>query len=185
MNTATLLRKTKAAKCTRWAVDQILTAAERNNPLLRPVYTTGRGKYTSNMDRTHELVNLCKALGLTYTTGNDAPRGGACGAWMELDQRSRRILAGIRKDKAAEAKAKKDAEEAAKAQEAANLARLREEFTAKRGTVGADDPRAVLLAWWASEAFHPAPEEVVQAKWAAGMTWKEVRDFCRAAVSAK
>lgn len=40
----------------------------------------------------------------------------------------------------------------------------------------------VLLAWWKSGIFHPAPAEVIKAKEAAGMTWREVRQFCKASV---
>ena len=38
----------------------------------------------------------------------------------------------------------------------------------------------VLLAWWKSGISHPAPAEVIKAKEAAGMTWREVRQFCKA-----
>jgi len=46
---------------------------------IRPCYTSGSGRFTSNQDHTVAVRKIIDALGLDYTIENDAPRGGVGG----------------------------------------------------------------------------------------------------------
>lgn len=43
------------------------------------------------------------------------------------------------------------------------------------------DDRQVIVAWYESEMFHPAPDAVMNAKRRLGLTWKQVREIGRSA----
>lgn len=51
---------------------------------IRPVNTSGSGRFTSNLDYTKDTENLLKLLGLKFKVGNDAPRGGLTGNFIEV-----------------------------------------------------------------------------------------------------
>ena len=46
---------------------------------IRPCYTSGSGRFTSNQDHTESLKMLLNKLGIEYTLTNDSPRGGLTG----------------------------------------------------------------------------------------------------------
>jgi len=52
--------------------------------LIRPVKTSGSGRFTSNMDYTADTESLLTLLGVKYESGNDAPRGGATGSYIKV-----------------------------------------------------------------------------------------------------
>ena len=54
------------------------------NNLIRPVYTSGSGSHTSYQDHTIAITSLLNKLKVKYVVGNDAPRGGQCGAYIKL-----------------------------------------------------------------------------------------------------
>ena len=169
MNTATFNARLKSNKINGTARKNVIAMAHGAGRV-RTCRTSGSGRFTSNLDSTETTIAALKALGLTFKLGNDAPRGGLTGNWIELDAAGRRKVAPIQKEAQAakaEAEAKERVEKEAKAKRAA------ERFI---GIEGMD----VLLTWWRSGTFHPAPAEVLRAKEAAGMTWREVRQFCKA-----
>jgi hypothetical protein len=55
--------------------------AEGNN-VIRTCWTSGRGRYTTNLDYTEQLKNLLSSLKVWYIVGNDAPRGGKSGNYI-------------------------------------------------------------------------------------------------------
>lgn len=57
--------------------------AEGNN-IIRPCWTSGRGRFTTNLDYTEQLKSLLSSLKVRYTVGNDAPRGGKCGNYIKI-----------------------------------------------------------------------------------------------------
>ena len=79
---------------------------------------SGSGRFTSVANGTHyTTIEGLKAIGVDYVTGNDAPRGGQCGDFVELTAKGRRQVAEwakMRKAEIAEAEAKKQADLAAK-----------------------------------------------------------------------
>ena len=46
---------------------------------IRPCYTSGSGRFTSNQDHTSSLVTLLNKLGIEYVLSNDATRGSVTG----------------------------------------------------------------------------------------------------------
>ena len=79
---------------------------------------SGRGRYTSKTNGDHFAVieGLCK-IGVDFVKGNDAPRGGWSGQYVELSAKGKRQVAEWAKQRRAEiaeAEAKKQADIAAK-----------------------------------------------------------------------
>lgn len=70
-------------------------------------YTSGSGRYTSNQDHHQATTSILLKMGVQYTQGNDAPRGGKTGQWvMVAEGTSFDWMEVIKKEKAdAEAKA--------------------------------------------------------------------------------
>ena len=52
--------------------------------LIRPVYTSGSGSHTSYQDHTIAITSLLNKLKVKHVVGNDALRGGQCGAYIKL-----------------------------------------------------------------------------------------------------
>lgn len=55
-----------------------------NVPIIRPVYTSGTGRFTSNQDHTLAICKLLALLGIKYVSGNDSPRGGLTGNYIRI-----------------------------------------------------------------------------------------------------
>lgn len=51
---------------------------------IRPVKTTGSGRFTHNLNYTTDTEILLKLLRLNYKKGNDAPRGGLTGNYIVI-----------------------------------------------------------------------------------------------------
>ena len=63
----------------------------KNNVKLRPINQVGKGKHASySADHTNEYCNYLDELKLKYNLGNDSPRGGQLGKYIEvkLDKRN-------------------------------------------------------------------------------------------------
>lgn len=52
--------------------------------IIRPCHTSGRGRYTTNIDRTSEVCWLLDVLGVKFETGNDSSRGGKTGNFIRI-----------------------------------------------------------------------------------------------------
>ena len=52
--------------------------------LIRPVRTSGSGRFTTTLDYTRDVENLLDLIGVKYISGNDAPRGGATGNFIKI-----------------------------------------------------------------------------------------------------
>lgn len=52
--------------------------------IIRPCYTSGSGRFTSNQDHTEAICKTLTEIGVTYTTGNDSPRGGKTGKFIKI-----------------------------------------------------------------------------------------------------
>lgn len=52
--------------------------------IIRPVYTSGSGRFCSNQDHTNATANLLLSLGIEFKIGNDSPRGGLTGTFIEV-----------------------------------------------------------------------------------------------------
>lgn len=49
---------------------------------IRPCYTSGSGRFTSNQDHTLAVYSLLTKVGLKVESGNDSPRGGLTGNYI-------------------------------------------------------------------------------------------------------
>ena len=57
----------------------------QSNDILRPVFSQGSTwKYSSLVDKTTELTDILKKLGVEFITGNDAIRGGKTGYFVKI-----------------------------------------------------------------------------------------------------
>lgn len=52
--------------------------------IVRTVHTSGRGRFTSNLDYTSDIANLLHSIGIETTKGNDSPRGGLTGNFLTI-----------------------------------------------------------------------------------------------------
>lgn len=118
MNTATLAKALKSNKINGNAKANVIALAEGKRKV-RTCYTTGSGRFISNSDSTKTTIEALTKLGLSFTTGNDAPRGGLTGNWIDLTPESRRRIAPI-------AKAAAERDRIAAEERAAALARAAE-----------------------------------------------------------
>jgi len=141
---------------------------------IRPVVSYGAGKRTTYVDHSGTIYAILEKIGAApVTEGNDAPRGGAMGKWIKPSQWAKfkpMRDAAIHEHEHEQEHAKEQAD----AQKRAKQQMERETYEHVQG-----DDRAVLMQWWNSKAFHPAPEPVLKAKESIGWTWKQVRTYCK------
>ena len=52
--------------------------------LIRTCHTSGKGRFTSNLDYTKDTENLLSFLGIKFISGNDAPKGGLTGNFIKI-----------------------------------------------------------------------------------------------------
>ena len=58
----------------------------RKGHVLRPVFSQGRSwKHSSLIDKSDELELILTKLKISFTSGNDAPRGGKTGYFIKID----------------------------------------------------------------------------------------------------
>jgi hypothetical protein len=60
------------------------TYTMRDDGKIRPCYTSGSGRFTSNQDHTESTKAILDMLGVKYVAGNDAPKGGATGNFIKV-----------------------------------------------------------------------------------------------------
>ena len=52
--------------------------------VIRPVIISGSGKYTNYVDYSRDIGDLLNLIGVRFKNGNDAPRGGKTGNYIEI-----------------------------------------------------------------------------------------------------
>lgn len=52
--------------------------------IIRPCTTSGRGRFTTNLDYTADVCRLLDQLKIKYISGNDSPRGGKTGNCIKI-----------------------------------------------------------------------------------------------------
>lgn len=55
-----------------------------NGAIIRPCWTSGHGRFTTNLDHEGTICAVLDLLKIKYQTGNDAPRGGATGKFIKI-----------------------------------------------------------------------------------------------------
>lgn len=87
MKKETIQRRLKKANANKCAASYRLLTEWLNtegNHVIRPCWTSGRGRFTTNLDYTQQLENLLTLLKVRYIVGNDAPRGGKSGNYIYI-----------------------------------------------------------------------------------------------------
>ena len=68
---------------------ELLTSKKR----VYTCHTSGMGRFTTNIDRTNDTIKILKdaglKLGIDFITGNDSPRGGKTGNFVELTSKGK------------------------------------------------------------------------------------------------
>jgi hypothetical protein len=54
---------------------------------IRPVTTSGTGRFCKNMDYTSDICSLLNLLGVKFTFTNDSPRGGLTGNLITIESK--------------------------------------------------------------------------------------------------
>jgi hypothetical protein len=52
--------------------------------LIRPCHTSGKGRFTSNLDYTDSVKYLLDKIGIKYESGNDSVRNGKTGNFIKI-----------------------------------------------------------------------------------------------------
>ena len=52
--------------------------------IIRANYTSGSGRYTTNMEHSEAVARLLTEIGIEFEQGNDSPRGGKTGAFIKV-----------------------------------------------------------------------------------------------------
>ena len=55
-----------------------------NGSIIRPCWTSGSGRFTTNLDHEDTICAALDLLKIKYQVGNDAPRGGATGKYIKI-----------------------------------------------------------------------------------------------------
>lgn len=60
----------------------VLQAIQNPGTKIRTCWTSGRGRFTSNMDHHYATATALTKLGVRFLEGNDSPRGGKTGQYI-------------------------------------------------------------------------------------------------------
>ncbi len=61
-------------------------SALQSNEVLRPIFSQGSTwKHSSLIDKSKELTDLLRELNISFSTGNDAARGGKTGYFVKIN----------------------------------------------------------------------------------------------------
>ena len=63
---------------------KLAVSAVNGEKVLRPCHTSGRGRFTSNIDCTDQLAVVLGKIGFEFEKGNDSPRGGLTGNFIKV-----------------------------------------------------------------------------------------------------
>jgi len=126
----------------------------------------------SYSDKTRDYERLLEALGLDYTEGNDAPRGGKTGNFLQLTPSAIRKVKPITKEYMKAQEAERKERQKAQAQEALNkrLALAKEPLSEKEKM----EAIAYIKENPMRSALANAPKSVDKLKYASGLSWGQL-----------
>lgn len=97
MNTQTFTKRIEAANINKSTVGYKLALQLcSTDTFVRPCYTSGSGRFTSNQDHTAGVQNALRAAGVEFVMTNDAARGSATGNVIRLTAKGRAITKEMR-----------------------------------------------------------------------------------------
>lgn len=62
----------------------IMNALNHGQAIIRTCYTSGKGRFCTNLDHTALVCLILDECKIKYIAGNDAPRGGLTGNYVKL-----------------------------------------------------------------------------------------------------
>lgn len=83
MKKATFLKKLEKQEVNKNSCAYKLLSNVNSN-IIRTCWTSGRGRFTTNMDYTAQVIDLLTQMNVPFVTGNDSPRGGKTGNFVNL-----------------------------------------------------------------------------------------------------
>lgn len=88
MKATTLQKRMSEVKANKNSMAyRMIMLAMNSNGFIRPVSVQGSGRFIKNADYTSDVITLLKKLNIKFESGNDAPRGGACGNFIQINKR--------------------------------------------------------------------------------------------------
>lgn len=97
MNTKTFNARIEKANINKGTVGYKLALQLcQTDSFVRPCYTSGSGRFTSNQDHTTAVQNALRAAGVEFVMTNDRPRGSATGNVIRLTAAGRAATKGMR-----------------------------------------------------------------------------------------
>lgn len=86
MKTTTAIKKIEALGLNKGtkAYRLVMDALTMGNKTIRPCHTSGRGRFTSNLDYTSQVLDILRRANIKHSVGNDSPRGGLTGNYIIL-----------------------------------------------------------------------------------------------------
>ena len=97
MNTTTFDARIRKANINKGSIGYKMAVQLCTNDVpVRPCYTSGRGRFTSNQDHTEALIITLKVVGVSYKIENNALRGSATGNVFSLTAKGRAVTKGMR-----------------------------------------------------------------------------------------
>jgi len=76
----------KDGSLTKRAIEAIKDYRNHNNKFYT-TYTSGRGRFTTNLSN-GSIITIVKLLGYKHTEGNDSPRGGQTGNYIQVSTKA-------------------------------------------------------------------------------------------------
>lgn len=64
---------------------KMVLSAINGHQYLRPCYTSGSGRFTSNQDHTEATFQALRKLGIPFSLSNDSPRNGKTGNLITIN----------------------------------------------------------------------------------------------------
>lgn len=86
-NATKAILETKAGKANKSVINMLANC--RFAPSTKRIYTgyySGSGRFTSAHSAIHTVTDILAKQGYKYTTGNDAPKGGASGEYVQVSK---------------------------------------------------------------------------------------------------
>lgn len=138
----------------------------------RPIVVSGSGRFINTSDFYRRVMNVLNEIGIEFEVGNDAPRGGKCGTFVQITDK--KFLAKMNKTNKAGIKAKKQA--VIEKEKLAKEIQLKRELAKKELESlieGNENNIEYVLTTWKNTGFlHPAPKLVCIAKEISGRGWR-------------
>lgn len=84
----------KSGELSKHAQGAIQISPKRGNRIY-PIYYSGSGRYIKSVDNTYYIKRFLELAGMKYKSGNDAPRGGKVGQYLQVSPSAMALLKSV------------------------------------------------------------------------------------------